>query len=106
MTYQQSRVIKSYSDVSRYCLSERVRDFSLSTVCCANYKTSKKAITTWVAIAFLNACMNFFSMTNVRSANWVKRHACTVKSFSISMNSTMADWYSLGTPGTHVPRHT
>ncbi len=59
MTCQQRRVIKGYSDVSRCCLSERVRDFSLSTVCCANYKTSKKDIATWVAIPFLNACMLF-----------------------------------------------
>ena len=29
-----------------------------------------------VAIAFLNACMKFFSLSNVCCADWVKRHAC------------------------------
>ena len=36
----------------------------------------RKGVCTYVAIAFLNAAMIFFSPSNVGSADWVKRHAC------------------------------
>ena len=36
----------------------------------------RKGVCTYVAIAFLNAAMIFFSPSNVSSADWVKRHAC------------------------------